>query len=761
MLNIISLTPTKPDRVNTAENSKNWNYHTDYARWIIGNGINPLLNYWHNKIAVNRNFYANRQWELPEDLQQFLMDESGQDTNRVKVTFNYIQPMVEQGRGNAMRMSFEHSAQSISPLAITRKEEKLNKLLFYNDIATIEPDLAEPLQESFGIGETHKDTERFFNNTYVDNYVIGINRLIKWNSEMNDLSSYKGDLAGDIYLTGMGIMKPYIHSEELRFERILPESFGFDTGAKKSDLSDSGFFFTHSRMLPTEIYERYKLKKEECASIEKYISTNLWTDMSGRSYLTNGRVDVYSAYWRDCVVKEYGYVKDSYGDIVLDCVNWKEDNSSDYKYTNKDLIPYKDLTPYQRKVLNGSQSTKNNKRKVVSDIWRFCEFIPGEIMGSRYAGLPNTDSPYRYDITLDFGIMEFQENDLYSATNMVVPFKVGTWSYHNGEVLAPVDIAINPQRMINRLLSIMENQLNNQGGTGVAIAEDMIGDKETDEVAISIKRSEPVFLDTKGIGIANAIGKYDASLSANTTNYMSIAQVFKSAIEQTTGVNEAIKGQTQGQDQLVGVMQLMIQRGSVIQEPVYNAIERIFKGCYQHIATSGKRLYSNNKKILVNATGEKEAEAIILSENINNEDFRVFIRRTIDDLNERQFVDSSLDKYLQMQLIDRYNYSLLIGRANRDEMYMTLRDLASKQLEVDRVRAEQEPQMMQQQMDNQMEMQDNMKNAEFERKQVEKEQDFGNNLKLKTLESMSKLDQLDKKKDIEMYKTQSANQVRK
>jgi len=759
MLNIISITPNKPDRVNTIEKGKNELYHTDYARWVIGNGINQIINNWHNRIALNRAFYANRQWEITEDLEQFLMDESGQDRNRVKVTFNYIQPMVEQGRGNAMRMNFMHNSQSISPLAVTRKEQKLNSLLFLNDLALIEPGVAEHLQENYGIGENHKDTERFFNNTYVDSYIIGINRLIEWVSEMNDLDSYKGELAGDVYLTGACIMKPYIHSEELRFERIIPENFGYDTGCKKQDLSDSGYFFLYERMLPTEIYERYKLSKEQCSDIEKYISTNLWTDMSGRSYLTNGRVDVYKAYWRDCVVKEYGYVKNEFEDIVLEAINCEDEYTGEIRYTNKDLIAYKDLTEYQRNVLNGSKGTKNNKRKVVGDLWRYCEFIPGEIMGARTRGFMNTDDPYKYDIPLSWGVMEYQENDLYSATNMVSPFKIGCWSYSNGEVLAPVDIAINPQRMINRLLSIMENQLNNQGGTGVVVAEDMLGDAESDEVAIAIKRSEPIFLNTKGIGVNQAVAKYDASLSANTTNYLNIAQVFKSAIEQTTGVNEAIKGQTQGQDQLVGVMQLMIQRGSVIQEPVYNAIERVFKGCYQHIATCGKRLYSNNEKLLMDITGELESEAIILSKDINNEEFRVFIKRTIDDMNERQFVDTSLDKYLQLGLIDKYNYALLVGRANRDEMYYSLRDMAKKQLEADRINVQQQQQMMAQQMEQETERQDNMANAEFARKQSEKEQDFSNNFKLKTLESMSKLDQLDKKEDIERYKADSVRKV--
>jgi len=230
MLNIISLTPVRPNRVRTPERDKKEQYHTDQARWIMGRSGDPKLEEWRRYSEINRNFYANKQWDMPEDVQQFLMDESGQNTNRVKVTFNYIQPMVEQGRGNAMRMSFDHSAQSISPLAIVRKEADLGKLLFFNDVAIVSPELKPELQNRFGIGDTKEDTTRLYDNTYVDNYSLGLERLCKYVMDANDMNQYKGDLAKDMYLEGIGILKPYIHSGEQRFERILPETFGFDNG---------------------------------------------------------------------------------------------------------------------------------------------------------------------------------------------------------------------------------------------------------------------------------------------------------------------------------------------------------------------------------------------------------------------------------------------------------------------------------------------------------------------------------------------------
>ena len=54
----------------------------------------------------------------------------------------------------------------------------------------------------------------------------------------------------------------------------------------------------------------------------------------------------------------------------------------------------------------------------------------------------------------------------------------------------------------------------------------------------------------------------------------------------------------------------MIQRGSIIQEPFYKAIMDIYSGCYQSIATSGKRYYIDNDVELVDAVGEEEGYSV-------------------------------------------------------------------------------------------------------------------------------------------------------
>ncbi len=67
-----------------------------------------------------------------------------------------------------------------------------------------------------------------------------------------------------------------------------------------------------------------------------------------------------------------------------------------------------------------------------------------------------------------------------------------------------------------------------------------------------------------------------------------IIDIMKNHVQDTTGVNEALKGESTGSDQLVGVTQLMIQRGSLMQEPFYNAISQVFLQSYQAIATVEK-----------------------------------------------------------------------------------------------------------------------------------------------------------------------------
>jgi len=681
---------SKPNRVEIPENQKNDKYHLDYARWVLGSSSSAFHEKFVTKYKVNRSFYKNDQWIHAEDTEAFFNDESGQDRHRIKVTKNYIQPMVEQYRGNSERMRFDFKVFNLSPLAKSRRDGLLAKLLNYQSAAEKIPGYKDHLKgQGMPIGFDSNETRDRFENTYTDQYVIAANRLIRSVAELNNLDSFKTKLAMDLAFGGLAVMYPYIHGGDWMFRRVVPYQFGFDTTAQSETLNDAEYFWEYDLESPTTIYEMNPdLSGENRAQIESYISTDTARTIMGHdSSMYNGKIPVYTSVWRDLLVDIFGYVKDEYGQIILARIDYIEPLQEEPKYTIKDVLDVETLTPYQKRVLRG-----NKTRRLYVDNWRYARFIPNEIVGmSSYGG--NTS-----DVVLEHGSLPYQEPDLYRPTNMVAPYKVGMWSYVDGDILSPVDIAINPQRMINRFLSVIENQLNNASGAGTVYDKDAMGEDDEDEFIAKINRSEPVGIHARGRGVQNYLGRYDGMPKESLMAFNGLIESFKKGMEDTTGVNEGLKGQTTNPDQLVGVMQLMIQRGSILQEPFYKALTDVFKGCYQSIITSARRFYIDNDIDLEDYAGESGAGVIKLSKDMRNESMRVDLERSVDPQTERQHVDQQIMLWVQFGLIDQPTAAAIIGKATLNESVIALRDF-HKNLELQKKQAAEQNQMLQQAQD--------------------------------------------------------------
>jgi hypothetical protein len=691
MIFLISQQSYKPNRVETPETSKDEKYHVDYGRWVIGAGSTSAHQDFLNRYELNRNFYMNKQWCVEEDLEAFFKDEKGNQRNRLKVTRNYIQPMVEQYRGNAERMTFDMKVTNLSPMAKSRRERSLARLMAYNNVAKQLPGFGSYMQENnFPTGDS-AEVESKFNNLYSDMYVISINRLLRYSKNLNNFEALKPQLAIDIALSGIGVMEPFPYAGEWMFKRISPRDFGWDRSAQDPTLSDSEFFFKSSLEPVSTLFERHQnLSLDVRKSIEKFASNT-----TGASYSTEvkfdvrGKVPSYLAVWRDLTVDNFGYVTDEFGQRILHRIDYIEENEEKPKYTMKDLVPYDDLTDFQKRVLKGSNSTP-----LYVDLWRYCEFIPGEILPK---SITDNSVKKARDIVLEYGIVPYQEPDLYRPTNMAPPFKVGMWSYLDGETLSPVDVVINPQRMINRFLSVMENQINNSGGAGVVYDRDLIGAQPEDEIKGSIMNGEAIGIYAKGRGVQNVFGRYDSTPKESVIAFSALIESFKAGIEQVTGVNEGVKGDSGSPDRLVGVMQLMIQRGSLIQEPFYKSISDIYRGCYQSIASSGKRFYIDHDVELSDAIGEDGCEIFKLSKDVRNESMRISLIRSMDTLNERVSTDATIMSWLQFQLIDRETASTLYGRASLEEALVELREYNKRLSNQQRMAAQQQQQMAAQQ----------------------------------------------------------------
>jgi hypothetical protein len=656
----------KPNRLSTTEAGKGAQYHSEYARWVLGDGMSTLHREHIARYNINLNFYKSNQWMFDEDSTAFFKDDENMDNHRLKVVRNYIQPMVEQYKGNAMRMSFDIKATAISPMAKSRRDDLLSRLLGYHQVTQVIPQFKDYIEkQGFPMGKDESETIDKFENVYVDGFVTALNRLLRYNKATNKLDDYKGPLAFDVAVAGIGVMKPYPYNGEWRFKRIEPDKFGWDRAAVEYDLSDSDYFYEWEEAIATSVFERYpNMPYQDKSNLERLLSQGYWsTSINGSRNFLGNRLPVYHSVWRDCVSQTYGYVLDEFNQVVLERINYIADNEENPKYTFKDVLPVSKLTPYQKRVVKGNPTCD-----IMVDNWRYCSFIPREII----AGVVS-DKSLLADVVLEYGILPYQEQNMHQATNMLPPYKVGMWSYVKGEVLSPVDVVINPQRMINRFLSVMEQQINSAGGSGPVYDKDMLEPGTEPEVKIKMKRGEPVGVRAKGRGVSNVVGRYDSGIKESTLVFSNLIENFRNGIEQITGVNDALKGAQQNPDQLVGVMQLTIQRGSIIQEPFYNAISMVFKGCYQSIATSGKRYYIDNESELSDAVGDESLEILKLSKDMKYENFRVELRPNISPESERLYVDGQIAQWIQLGLIDPPTASKLVGRATMDEATAEMR----------------------------------------------------------------------------------------
>ena len=677
------------DRPSILTSNKDEDYHAKFARYCLGQSNNQYQNDFLSNTQLNKNFYKGDQWIDTEDLEIFLKDESNQDRNRIKVIHNVIRPMVEQYRGNAIRMKINFRAKSISPQAINRRETKLAEMQFYSKIANSPGNpFAEDLKANKAIGDSPAETSSIFSNLYVDKFVEKINYLCEYVSERCTFEDKQVRLAEELALSGLAVMKTFEYAGHQEFKVQPSENFFFDRSAKEYDLSDAGYMGDLTYMEPSEIFEQFPdIGDTERTAIENYakqyrkMAVDSYSNTTGsKNTIGNnnysGKVPVYTVYWKDGDRYEYGYVLDEFGYEYFTKINYVYEGEEKPRYTDKDLV--KSNSAKAKKLLGDKL-----KRRSYCDTIRMAVIIPREVLALGARDMATSTENSMKDVVLDYGIAPYQEVENMEYQTAKFPYKCYCWGYIDGEVLSPVDDAISPQRLVNRILSVAENQISNSRGSGTVIDKTMVSDQG--EVLRKMNRSEPVMIDARGRGIQNAIGSYDTTIKQGTMVMFNIIETMKKFTQDSTGINEAIKGESTGSDQLVGVTELMIQRGSLMQEPFYNGLAMVYKQCFQSICTVGKRIYADNERNLSIAVGDEGAEMLTITKDMKTEDFRIFVKRQNDVSILINAGNAMLDGLFERGLIDKKRYSNLFNRATPDEIAMALRAAAKEEEEMTRM----------------------------------------------------------------------------
>lgn len=683
---------TNTQRPNRLEGKKDEKYHADFARFCIQSAYNPVVQYNIYKFLVNYNFYKDNQWIFNEDLEPFLKDESGDVRNRVRWEYNIIRPIVEHYVGNVVKTDFTVRAYNCSPESIEKKDAEIAQRLTAQQMAANMPLVADNLKQQFRLGDTPEETELMFDEEWVDESEVAVNGLLRHVETINRFDVLKVELMKNKILGGISIAKETFQNGEQCWQNTDIPYFYFDVGARQPDLSDAEHMGDYSMMLPTEIYERWTgLTWDERDAIQRYCNSNSQTvalEDYGRIFgQLSGRVPVFDSYWHDTEQRVYGYVLDDAGRKFFTCLedrNYKPESPEEIYYTERDAVPYKQLTPREQKKV-----TKDGTTVRFMDIPHYCTMIPKEILG------------YETDIVLEYGAVPFSER--YSDAPFVshLPYKVDTYNYRYGEIVSPLDSIIKPQRIINRCLSMAEAMLNNSRGANYFVDKSLVSTMDGGEAGMqrNMNQSKPVLVDGSRYGgnIQNAVIPYDATGIKDASGYISIIQSMREMTQTVTGINDNMTGLANGSKQLVGVQQSNIVHGSLLQEPIYNGISVQFEAIYKCIANKGRQFYCDNERKLTMLLGEKGMREIMMTRDMMTEEFRIELRRVSPDQSNIEAQNTQLITFLQMQLIGEEEFAKLYNRAEADEVAFAIREYSIKKQQMAKAAQEQQDASAQQQ----------------------------------------------------------------
>lgn len=673
-------------RPNRLTEEKDEDYHLRYARWALAN---YNVYYYQDFVArymTNIAFYKGNQWIFNEDLEAFLMDESGEPRNRIKWVQNIIKPFVEYYRGAVTRMDLNSEVISVSRESKNRRDRALDKMMFWSQMAqmmmdTQNPQAAQMIQQRFGVKMSEAETEQRFNNLYIDEYAKTMNGLLKYISGVrNDVHGLRKKLGEDIALSGLGILKEFDFAGEQIWTRTSPERFIFDNTCEDDTLADSEYMGEFRMASATDLYEMYpNLDKSEKELIETSMtigSLGLGLHNLMSFYLNYAeKVPVYELYWRDVATNKYGAFLDEFGYPVLEEVS--EKNPLNELIPVDMLVEMADDYDWIRMILNkGDKKITKNVAIIETEQVRFCNFIPQEYSNAGH------------DICLDYGVRKYSQKNRIGYRKPDFPYKCATYSYILGEIMSPVDALISPQRFVNRVLSAAESHINNSRGSGTVIDLDSVDDQGgEEEVQRNMNVSKPVYVRAQR-QVNNVIGSYDATIKQGTLSLFDIANRMKQVANDIFGGGQQVIGEGGAYRATGSVAQMNLNQGIIMQEPYFNAMEKIYMQSYNSMLDRGKRIYLANKRELAFAVGDDGVNILQLSDDYLLEDFMCKIIRNADFYSERDAADQLLMVFLQSGLIDQKTFAAAYHNSTVSDVAYHLRSYTGLKVEAEKTQAE-------------------------------------------------------------------------
>lgn len=661
------------DRPNMAvpASAKGRKYYGDMGRNFLSGFDRAVFTDLHTKGLRAEKAYNDDVW-TEEDIDTFLLDDTKDTRNRVPFNFNMVRPLVEQYRGSMVQSNYNVSVEPVSQQMRTRRQVALAQRQILHSLAEMSPEMRTIIGKHVSLGQDMAETTSIFLNQYQDEYIKAMNHLREKISAVTDRYRF---VSHDAFLFACwGLLVEYARpsGSHYQWERVHPMDFVCDTSANMPDLSDSMFKGIRSMRTIGSLAEQYNVDMGQLHAIEEVVR-RYGSAMSPGWNISNGtKVPVFTMVWEDLMHTEFGYVNGPWGMPTLVRVGQDE-------MSNGLVVTLNDLIEPPATELNDELFGGKKTRKAAVQCTRFVDFCPWEYIGGM-SSTGNKDVKKAFDdgrladLVLDYGVYKLQEYNPFDTAFSRSPIKVTTFAKANGMFVTPVQAVLDPNRFANRILSSVEGQVNMAGTKYAVYDADMLA-IDPEEVDSYRRRGKAIPLHAKGSGVNNVFGMVDDSPGPAAYNFMQLLGSIQDMVRTVTGVHAPLTGE-QTKDQLVGVTQILVQRGALMQEPFYAAHNDLQLQKARFDVTAGKEWYLQRPDVLADMVGEDDVLALVLSRGFEMERFNAHIVRDNPERTQRQMANNWLDTLIQLGLIDRVRYGQLYNNSTTADISKAIQQYA-------------------------------------------------------------------------------------
>jgi hypothetical protein len=328
-------------------------------------------------------------------------------------------------------------------------------------------------------------------------------------------------------------------------------------------------------------------------------------------------------------------------------------------------------------------------RRAEVEVVMFCDMIPHEyLLGGAGTG---PDGTAVGDIVMDYGVYDHQPYNPYDPQKVTRPFQVNIYARAQGKIVPPLLALLKPNRFVARILGAMESQLNMAGGELTGVDIDLLAESNPTgtDVAIARKQGKPIEFHNGGMGISNAMHRFDDTTGQGTYAMLQIVMAVQDMVRTIMGVNGPMMGEEK-KGQLVGVTDILVRRGMAMQEPFHGPMADNLEQQYRFLATAGKEHLVSRPDLLRDVVTDQDMLVLLESEDASLERCNATIERDNPDNTLRQQANNWLDGLLQLGMIDKGRYAALYNNSYPTEVSVAIRQYASELKQAENAQAKEQ-----------------------------------------------------------------------